>query len=515
MQYIVRNDPNAIAVYDRDLHYIAVSNRYLLDYNVKEEDVIGKHHYEVFPEMPQRWKDVHQRCLLGAVESEDDDCFERPDGSVTYNRWECRPWYRSSGEIGGIVTYTEVTTERKRAEEELQKQVSLMESLLESIPAPVFFKDTSHVYLGCNEAFAEFVGLPKESIIGKSVFELAPVELADIYRAQDEALFKNPIPQIYESSLKSSDGTTHDVMFHKATFADSSGAVVGLIGVILDITDRKQAEEKMRESEERYRAVVDNLHIGISVINRNMEIVAINPFFAAYFPNVRSGEGQICYAAYNDPPSSAPCSYCPCVLTFQDGQVHESERHTPARDQIRHFRIISCPVKDEQREVELVVELIEDVTERRSLYAQLAQAQKMEAVGTLAGGVAHDFNNILQVALGYSEIMLDENEFPERYKPDLKKIYYSAKRGADLVQRLLTFSRKTEISLKPLDLNVRITDLGKILERTLPKMIDTHLALVDRFINSLIFQISTSSSRYFQRKMTGDSLTSWMYLWSR
>ncbi len=243
------------------------------------------------------------------------------------------------------------------------------------------------------------------------------------------------------------------------------------------LAEQERLFSSLRESEERYRAVVDNLHIGISVINRNMEVVAINPFFAAYYPNVRAGEGQICYTAYNDPPRSSPCSYCPCVLTFQDGDVHESETDSPAGGQIRHYRIVSCPVKDEQGEVELVIELVEDVTERRSLYAQLAQAQKMEAVGTLAGGVAHDFNNILQVSLGYSEIMLDENEFPERYRPELKKIYDSAKRGADLVQRLLTFSRKTEISPKNLDLNVCITDLRKMIERTLPKMIDIHLVL--------------------------------------
>ena len=138
----------------------------------------------------------------------------------------------------------------------LQKQVSFMESLLEAIPAPVSFKDTNHIYLGCNQAFAEFTGQPKENIIGKSVFEVAPKELAEVYRDQDEALFKNPIPQIYESSVKSGDGTTHDVMFHKATFVDSSGAVAGLIGVILDITDRKRAEELALQAA-RLRAVAD------------------------------------------------------------------------------------------------------------------------------------------------------------------------------------------------------------------------------------------------------------------
>jgi PAS domain S-box-containing protein len=121
MRYIVKNDPNAIAVYDCDLRYIAVSNRFLSDYGVKEGDVLGKRHYDVFPEMPQRWKDVHQRCLAGAIERNDDDYFERPDGSITYNRWECRPWRRADGEIGGIIMYTEVTTERKKAEMALRK----------------------------------------------------------------------------------------------------------------------------------------------------------------------------------------------------------------------------------------------------------------------------------------------------------------------------------------------------------------------------------------------------------
>jgi PAS domain S-box-containing protein len=121
MRYIVRHDPSAIAVYDRTLHYLAVSDRYLKDYNVEEQDIIGKQHYDVFPEMPQRWKDVHQRCLAGAVERNDDDQFERPDGSITYNRWECRPWHEANGNIGGIITYTEVTTERRRTEAEKAK----------------------------------------------------------------------------------------------------------------------------------------------------------------------------------------------------------------------------------------------------------------------------------------------------------------------------------------------------------------------------------------------------------
>jgi CheY-like chemotaxis protein len=101
----------------------------------------------------------------------------------------------------------------------------------------------------------------------------------------------------------------------------------------------------------------------------------------------------------------------------------------------------------------------------------------MEAIGTLAGGVAHDFNNILQVALGYSEFILQNDDVPEHYRADLQKIHESAKLGSDLVKRLLTFSRKTEIRREPLDLNLRITELRKMLQRTLPKMVDIQLIL--------------------------------------
>ncbi len=128
MRYIIKHDPNAIAVYDTNLRYIAVSDRYIRDYEVEDADILGKHHYEVFPEIPERWRAVHRRCLAGAVERNDDDSFERPDGSVTYNSWECRPWRRADGSIGGIITYTEVTTERKKLEERL-RQMQKMEAI--------------------------------------------------------------------------------------------------------------------------------------------------------------------------------------------------------------------------------------------------------------------------------------------------------------------------------------------------------------------------------------------------
>jgi PAS domain S-box-containing protein len=116
MNYIIQHNQSALAVHDKDMRYIYVSERYLHDYKVKEKDVIGKHHYDVFPDLPQKWRDVHQRALEGVISSSEEDSYERADGSVEWTRWECRPWHDANGEIGGIIVYTEVITERKKAE---------------------------------------------------------------------------------------------------------------------------------------------------------------------------------------------------------------------------------------------------------------------------------------------------------------------------------------------------------------------------------------------------------------
>ncbi|MGE0090302.1 MAG: PocR ligand-binding domain-containing protein [Bacteroidales bacterium] len=119
MRYVIEHNQSAVAIHDKDLKYIYVSQRYLNDYKVKEKNIIGKHHYEVFPDLPQKWRDVHQKALSGEISRADNDSYLREDGTLEWTRWECRPWYEADGSIGGIIIYTEVITERKRVEQEL------------------------------------------------------------------------------------------------------------------------------------------------------------------------------------------------------------------------------------------------------------------------------------------------------------------------------------------------------------------------------------------------------------
>ncbi|WP_153306947.1 PAS domain-containing protein, partial [Desulfonatronum thioautotrophicum] len=116
LSYIVEHMRGAVAVHDRDLRYVYVSQRYLQDFNVQNQNVIGRHHYEVFPDLPQKWREVHQKALAGEILSAEDDPYYRVDGSAEWTRWECRPWYEQNGLVGGIIVYTEVITDRKKAE---------------------------------------------------------------------------------------------------------------------------------------------------------------------------------------------------------------------------------------------------------------------------------------------------------------------------------------------------------------------------------------------------------------
>lgn len=160
-----------------------------------------------------------------------------------------------------IVAMVRDITKRKTAERMHRDQYNFLQILIDTIPSPIFYKDVGGYYRGCNKTFEDVMGVTKEEIEGKSVYDLAPKELADKYFEMDKELFDNPGTQLYESSVKYADGTTRDVIFNKATYTNMAGELSGLVGVITDITERKDMEGRLRRSEDLFRRLVESINV--------------------------------------------------------------------------------------------------------------------------------------------------------------------------------------------------------------------------------------------------------------
>jgi len=240
-----------------------------------------------------------------------------------------------------------------------------------------------------------------------------------------------------------------------------------------EITERRRLEEQLRDSESKLRSIVDNIGLGVLLLSPEMRILELNHQMRRWFPGVLPEEPHLCYQALNDPAQDARCPNCPTHVTFQDGKVHEAVVRISRPDGPHSCRIISSPVLDAEGRISHAIEIIEDVTERVSLEEQLLQSQKLEAIGQLAGGVAHDFNNMLTVIIGYSEELLDRLQSTDPMREPIGEILMAGQRSAALTRQLLAFSRKQVLQAEVLDLNHVVRNLEKMLDR----LIGEHIQL--------------------------------------
>jgi diguanylate cyclase (GGDEF)-like protein/PAS domain S-box-containing protein len=155
---------------------------------------------------------------------------------------------------GETVMSCEDITEILLTEKLINEQLQFLQKLIDTVPAPVFYKDRQGIYRGCNQAYLTYMGLPREAIVGKTVYEVHPKEQADVYFRTDQELFETTGVQTYETLIRYADGALHNVIYSKGTYINAEGNIDGLIGIILDITDRKKMEERLERM-----AVVDEL----------------------------------------------------------------------------------------------------------------------------------------------------------------------------------------------------------------------------------------------------------------
>jgi len=162
----------------------------------------------------------------------------------------------------------------------------LNQKIIDALPIPIFYRDLNGIYVACNIAQEKLLGLPKSLIIGKTVFDIQPFEIAEIYAQRDQELFDSPGDQSYEAKFRDASGILHDVVFNKAVIRNNQGEIMGIVGSIFDITERKKAEkklEKARESTVIASAMMHKIRAGIIIADSELKVIDSNEAFAKLF----------------------------------------------------------------------------------------------------------------------------------------------------------------------------------------------------------------------------------------
>ncbi|WP_313951680.1 PAS domain S-box protein [Accumulibacter sp.] len=241
------------------------------------------------------WRDAGERShpvidefgkFIGTVE------YRKADGSVVWCQVTGSLLNPENADEGHVWLFEDVTArrdaeyalrqshielERRVAERtiELSQQLDFMRQLVEAIPGPVFYKNREGRYLGCNQAFLEMIGKARSEVVGATVYHVSPRELADRYMAADEELFQRSGSQVYEAQVLHADGKYRDVVFHKAVYGALGEPAAGLVGIMLDITDRKRLEQRLQQA----ATVFDSSAEGITITAPDGTIIAVNRAF--------------------------------------------------------------------------------------------------------------------------------------------------------------------------------------------------------------------------------------------
>ena len=270
---------------------------------------------------------------------------------------------------------------RQRHEKPTRVNKMIMETLLDTIPNPVFYKDREGRYQGCNLAFAEqILGLPKSSIIGCTLFDLPqaiPGHLAELYARQDAAMFEDAGTQFYESEVQCADGIRRHFFFNKATFMDTSGQPAGIVGVMLDITERKHAEAALRKSEERFRRFFEDVTLGFFQSTEDGVILSVNPAFAQMFGyatplDLLAAVGNDAAALYVDPRDRTRIIR---LITTSEAPIKIETRFRRRDGSSFTGDFHAWKVKDRENRFLYLEGFIEDITERKQFEESLRESE--------------------------------------------------------------------------------------------------------------------------------------------
>lgn len=353
LHQFVQHTPAAVAMFDNQMRCLQASDRWLTDYGLQDRDIVGLAYDQMFPDQPERWKEVYPGVLAGAIERCERDPIRRPDGSVEWLQWEARPWHKPEGGVGGLILFTQFITQRIHIEEALRLSEDKFRSAMQHSPIGMAVVGPDGRWLEVNPALCKIVGYTRGELLATS--------------------------------------------FQSITHADDSES--GQVSL------RQMLERRI----ESYQIEKRYLH----------------------------KDGQVIWVQLNVSLAWNP-----------DG--------TP-----RHFVTQIQDITGRKRAEE----------QRKKLEEQLRQAQKMEALGTLAGGTAHEFNNILGIIIGYSDLAKLELPPGHAVARHLEEVLKASQRAKEIVQQILTFTRQQKDQRELMLLHPIVADAVKLVRTTLPEKV--------------------------------------------
>jgi len=403
--------------------------------------------------------------------------------------------------MGNQPTYEELMQQIEALKEELKHQrqayddqtqtQSLFLSLIDSLPLNVFSKDQKGRFILANRQYCQTVGKSTEEILGRTDEDFHPPEMARKYRRDDCGVMDSRQATTLEEEHRTTGGTTMDVSVIKAPLYNRQMEVTGVLGVFWDISQRKQTERALYESEKRFRALVNLLPQSIYEFSLDGRITFANQSALRTF-------------GYTQEDLDAGL-HIQALLIEEDHQRVQADiaraddlhRRLGTEYTARHrdghpFPVVAytSPIRKAGHTIGIRGIAI-DQTDIRNLEERLKIAQKMEAVGQLAGGVAHDLNNLLSPILGYAEILLDDLAPQDLNRPAIQSIQEAGQKARNLVQQLLAFARKQPLKITTINLNDVVSGFEKLLRRSIREdiLITINLSEIPALIRADVGQI--------------------------
>jgi len=330
-----------------------------------------------------------------------------------------------------------------------------------------------------NRRLAEMLGYAREEMLGRSSFDFMD-EAAKVEARELLARRLSGVSEQFEFRLRRKDGADFWAVIASSPVLDDAGRTVGALAMVTDNNERRRANAALRESEEKNRILFDHAAIGIALVGLDRRILRCNAAMARFLGYTPEEIATMTIEGFSFPDDVARDGPLVSALLSGERSSYEVEKRYRRKDgQVVWGRLVVTCVRDEAGVPQHTIGLVEDITarrqeseEREKLESQLRRAQKLQSLGTLASGIAHDFNNILTAISGHNQLALHAlgatGDAGQPARARLEEVEQATRRAADLVQRLLTFSRPEAARRGPLQVGPAVEEVERLLRASAP-----------------------------------------------